>query len=89
MADVAVVWSWWSRLLRAWRTTATRQVATMRHGVRRRRRALLRWAAQSRTTLLALNGFGFLAASAWVTFGLGAGLAAIGTASLVLEVLSD
>jgi hypothetical protein len=41
-----------------------------------------------RTTTLTVSGFGSLCASAWVAWGLGAGLAAVGLALLTLEYLS-
>lgn len=40
-----------------------------------------------RTAVLAVSGFGLLTASAWTTFGLGAGLAAAGVSALLVELL--
>jgi hypothetical protein len=42
----------------------------------------------ARTELLTLGGFGSLTASAWVAFGLAAGLAATGLSALVVEFLT-
>lgn len=49
---------------------------------------LIARARGARTTLLTLAGFGSLTASAWVAFGLAAGLAASGVSALVLEYLT-
>jgi len=49
---------------------------------------LIARAREARTTLLTLSGFGSLTASAWVAFGLAAGLAATGVSALVLEFLT-
>lgn len=50
---------------------------------------LIARARGARTTLLTLAGFSSLTASAWVSFGIGAGLAALGASALVLEYLTD
>ena len=42
----------------------------------------------ARTELLTVAGFGSLTASAWVAFGLAAGLAAVGVSALVVEFLT-
>jgi hypothetical protein len=42
----------------------------------------------ARTELLTLGGFSSLTASAWVAFGLAAGLAALGVSALVVEFLT-
>jgi len=49
---------------------------------------LIARAREARTTLLTLGGFGSLTASAWVAFGLAAGLAAVGVSAFVLEFLT-
>lgn len=67
----------------------TRTHRRTRLRIHTRRRQTIAWARRSRTTLLALNGFGFLTASIWHTYGTGAGLAAIGAASLILETLAS
>lgn len=41
-----------------------------------------------RAATLSLLGFGFLCAAAWVSFGRGAGMAAVGLSLLVLELLT-
>lgn len=43
----------------------------------------------ARTEILSLAGFASLTASAWTTFGLGAGLAATGISCLIVEFLSS
>jgi hypothetical protein len=44
---------------------------------------------RARTAAMSIAGFGCLTAAAWITFGLGAGLAAVGASLLVLEYLAD
>ncbi|MFL5911260.1 MAG: hypothetical protein ACJ768_11890 [Gaiellaceae bacterium] len=50
--------------------------------------SLIARARGARTALLTVVGLGSLSASAWVAFGLAAGLAAAGAAALVLEYLT-
>lgn len=46
-------------------------------------------APRARTLVMSVTGFGCLVSAAWVTFGVGAGLAATGLSVLVLEWLTD
>lgn len=50
--------------------------------------SLIGRAREARTALLTISGFSSLTASAWVAFGLAAGLAAAGVSALVLEFLT-
>ena len=50
--------------------------------------SLIARASGARTALLTVTGLGSLTASAWVAFGVAAGLAAAGVAALVLEYLT-
>lgn len=44
---------------------------------------------RSATAIRTVSGLGFVTASLWVTFGLGAGLAAVGVSWFVVEWLSE
>lgn len=64
------------------------RVSVLRRGYRRARGGLARAADAHRSTALILGGLGALDAAAWTTWGLGAGLAAVGVSLLALDWLT-